>query len=97
MKKYIFFLPLLECYCAIAGDINLYLSSAGSDYTDRGTLQFTFSQFVTEFDIPYEIRNDNIHENTEYFNSILSTSDAGAVLNPNSTRIRILDNDRKPL
>ena len=77
----------------------LYFSilSAGMDYVDRGTLLFTFSQFVTSFDIPYEILDNDIHENTEYFFSVLSTGDDRVSLSPNSTRIRILDNDRKTL
>ena len=68
-----------------------------SDYTDRGTLQFTFSQFATQLDIPYDILNNIIRENTEYFNSILSTSNVDVTLNPSSTRISHLGNDRKPL
>ena len=71
------------------------LSAEGDDYMSVGPFQFTFDRNRVAYNINIPLVNDNVHEPTEQFSTSLSTNEDAYVvtLNPESTNIRILDDD----
>lgn len=68
--------------------------SDGSDYTTR-TQTLTFDQNNMAFNVTVPVLDNDIHEPMESFFGRLETEDGNTTLNPNSTLIRILDDDCK--
>lgn len=68
--------------------------SDGSDYTTR-TQTLTFDQNNMAFNVTVPVLDNDIHEPMERFLGRLETEDGNTTLNPNSTLIRILDDDCK--
>ena len=64
----------------------------GLDYSAR-TQVLTFDQNNVGFNISIPVLNDDIHEPAEDFFGRLMTGDSDVSLSPNSTRIRIIDDD----
>lgn len=68
-------------------------SSAPEDYRGLATvLQFSSSDLVQQVFI--DIIDDDITENSEFFDGLLSSLDAAVILAPDTARVEIVDNDR---
>ena len=74
---------------------NLFISlqlSDGSDYTTRRQM-LVFDQNNLDLNITVPVLDNDIHEPLEDFFGRLETEDSSTTLTPNSTVIRILDDD----
>lgn len=69
--------------------------SGGSDYTTRTPQTLVFDQNNMAFNVTVPVLDNDIHEPVERFFGRLETEDGNTTLNPNSTLIRILDDDCK--
>ena len=74
---------------------NFIKLSGGSDYTTRTPQTLVFDQNNMAFNITVPVLDNDIHEPVERFFGRLETEDGNTTLNPNSTLIRILDDDCK--
>ena len=70
-----------------------YLHTVGSDYTGVVQRLLTFDMNNSEFPIPIDIHDDDIHELDENFFGTLSTGDVDAILEPGQTIVRIQNDD----
>ena len=85
-------------YCVLASASSVptctSFSTAGSDYSSI-SLDLTFNRNNVRFPVIIQILGDWINEPIEFFETELSTTDTDATLDPQSTRISIIDNDCK--
>ena len=65
----------------------------GSDYNAIVPMVLTFDRDTSNFSIPINIIDDQVHELDEQFFGDLVTSDEDVILDPQRTRVRIADND----
>ena len=64
------------------------------DYNGAGfPVSLVFDEGTTSFNISVPIEDDNILENPENFNAVLSSTDPAAVLDPDTATVTITDND----
>ena len=69
------------------------LHTDGSDYIGVVERLLTFDMNNSEFPIPIDIHDDDIHELDESFFGSLSTRDEDVILEPGQTTVRIQHND----
>ena len=56
-------------------------------------MSLVFGKSTTTLVIPVQIEDDNILENPENFNAVLSSTDPAVVLDPDTATVTITDND----
>ena len=86
---------LLNLYLYILATIYYIYYTAGSDYSPIGPLSLTFDESTDSIEVTVPIIEDNIAEDIESFNGLLSTSENSVVLDPSLAIIQIEDNDSK--